>query len=240
MGEYTVRESTVDDGVSKVELIAEPATDYFYNKLIKYLPEFVVENEILTALLRGFEAVLLTAKKYINASMTYALKNYRYQGSPLLQDAVERFLFLNGTETEAKTQYYIENQEYIHQSRGTLNGLGADVRRITGDTTASAELVALNESGWWLDVSFPTIDVNTEKVDSEATASWLGCIDQVNVNCVNSVKTYGLDKIKEIISKYMVPGHVVAHVPQATCIWYVGINKNLDGLELSKLRIYTL
>lgn len=225
-------------GVTRVETITEPATDYFYDKLVKYLPDFVTINDIITAILKGFQAALLTAKKWINASTTYALKNYKWQGAPLLQMANERHIFLSSNETDRQVQYYVENALEIHERRGTKVGLRQDLIRMTEDDTLTISEVDKRQSGWWLDVSYPTIDDDFNP-DVDSTASFLNCIDQIQITLLDSNKKYSTTKLKEIIDKYLVPGHITAHVKtEANLIWYIAVNDDGDDMDLSKIHIY--
>lgn len=221
-------------GITRVETIAEPTTDYFYDKLVKYLPDFIDVNEIMTALLRGFENPLLLAKKNINASTADALKNYRYQGSALLQYAIERGIFLSGNESDIDIQYLIENHETIQQERGTLNGLKADLLRMVKDKNVSIEEVDTEQCGWWGDVSYPCIDEDGN-YDPDATASWGGCSDQVNITTIDNNKKYSVEKLRAIINKYLVPGHVIVNLKtEPDLIWFVAVNDNTDEMDLSK------
>jgi len=220
-------------GVTRVETIAEPAADYFYDKLVKYLPDFVVINEILTAILRGFESVLLTAKKWINASTTYALKNYKWQGAPLLQLAKERHLFLSDNESDRQVQFLVENALEIHEQRGTLPGLREDLIRMTEDESLTITEVDESQSGWWLDVSYPTIDADGDP-DPNATSSRLNCIDQVQITLLNSNGRYSNNKIREITEKYLIPGHVTAIFKfTPTLLWYISVNSAGDQMDMS-------
>lgn len=198
-------------GENRVQTIAEPATNYFYDKLIKYLPAFVVENEILEAILKGFQSVLLEAKKYINASTGYSLTNYRYQGVGLKQSARELFLFLSGEEAERETQWIVENHETIHQQRGSMLGLRNDLYRATRDKYLTIEEVPADECGWWLDETFPQISP-AGAVEKSATASFLDCENQINVNVADNSGAYTEEQLNDIISKYLIPAHTVCNV----------------------------
>ena len=220
-------------GVTRVATLTEPGATYFYDKLVKYLPDFVVVNDILTAILKGLEVPLLLAKKWINASTTYALKNYKWQGTPLLQLAKEAHLFLNDDETDRQIQFLVEHALEIHDQRGTMAGLREDLLRMTEDDTLLIEEVDENQSGWWLDLSYPTIDDDGDP-DPNATASWLNCIDQVNITLLNSNGKYSDAKISEITERYLLPGNVTANFKfGVSLIWYISVNLAGDGMNMS-------
>jgi len=224
-------------GINKIVTISEPAANYLYDKLVKYLPAFVDINELMTAILKGVEAPLLTAKKRINASTTYALKNFKYQDVRLLQLALESILFLNGSESDIEIQYFSEIQEVIHSRRGTLVGLRDDLIRMTGDKAVSVEEVAENQSGWWAGISYPCIDAEGN-FDPNATSSWAGCIDQINIQASNEQKRYSAPLLNQIVSEYLIPAHVIAHLKlQPLLTWYIAVNDDGDGLDLSRISI---
>lgn len=220
---------------SKVQDIDDPETDYFYDKLVKYLPEFVSINTLLTALLRGFETALLAAKQYINASTENALVNHRYSGNELKQYALEKYIFITDDEEDVETQYYIDINEGIHQARGTLVGLVNDLIRITDDENVEVEEVDTEQSGWWLDVSYPGINLDNDRYDNEATATWLGCIDQVSIKVLDSNKKYTEMQLRNLIERYLIPGHVTFNLKtEATILFYIAINDSTDDMDLSK------
>lgn len=181
-------------------------SNYFYNKLLVYLPDFVVINGILTAILKGFQAIFKEIKEQINANVLKALVNYKYQGKPLQQNTIEKRLYLKGISDEWEWQYLLERHLGINQLRGSKVGLEEDLLRILGSTaTITITEIEPDQSGWYLDVSYP--EIYGASVDDLAPASFLTCVDQVLLELENT-NTYNKKVIENIILTRLLPGNV--------------------------------
>lgn len=180
--------------------------NHYYNKLVKYLPSFIEINEVLTAILKGFQAVFKEIKENINANETDALINYRYQGQALYQDAVEKKLYLKGIANEWEWQYYLERHLAINQLRGTHIGLQEDLERLLGiSATISVTIFPPDDCSWILDINYP--EIYHDSYDADSPSSCLTCVDMILIE-IEDTKNYNKKYVENLILRRLLPANV--------------------------------
>ena len=126
--------------------------EFFVSKIKKYLPSFIVNSVILTAII----STVSNAMDVLYTEIT-ALKNSRYTGKGLKLSLAEFHIFYKPTDSEATLQDYYDRRFEILRDRGTEAGITAELAMIS-EAGYSAELYGLDESGIIVEKIFPGID----------------------------------------------------------------------------------
>jgi hypothetical protein len=133
-------------------------------KLIAYLASYVdatvdITNAILTA---------IAAKVQELADAITALPDANYTGVGLKMEVDEWHLLRSGKELDATLQGLLPSRYAIHAARGTEAQAIQDVQRLANDSFAAITFKTEEQTGWWLEGTFP--DIDSTFLDSGALA----------------------------------------------------------------------
>lgn len=137
----------------------EPTKFYLFDLLLKYLPKFVKQNDVVKNLML---TIAITMVKW--ESKTIELPMYELQGGKAsLKYANEDCqIFASSKITDSNLVYAINNFFAIHEKRGTAAGILEDIKRLTNDDSATIAFKGYEECGWFLDVTFPEYNTPTQ------------------------------------------------------------------------------
>ena len=143
----------------------QPSKFYIYDLLLKYLPKFVVKNDLLKHFMRSIAIPLVKWENKL-----YALKNIEISGGkPSLKFANEDCqIFISPNASDDKIINAIKDYFNIHERRGTAAGIIEDIKRLTNDDGATVTYKNYNQCGWFLDVTFPEYN-NATQLGLEST-----------------------------------------------------------------------
>ena len=123
-------------------------------KLIAYLASYIDSTvEITDAILSAIGVKLQELADAITA-----LPDANHTGRGLQMEADEWHILRSGKETDGTLQTLLANRYGLHAARGTEAQAVLDVKRLSGDTTASVSFQTEEQTGWWLEGTFPEID----------------------------------------------------------------------------------
>lgn len=127
---------------------------YIYDSLFEYLPTFInKDSKFLKGFLRALSTVLLEWQKAV-----YTLHIFHLTGFKGIKYANENWkILVTDNISDNDLINNIKATYQIHQSRGTEDGVLADLKRVTGDNNSLTEYYDETECAWWVDRTFPDI-----------------------------------------------------------------------------------
>lgn len=124
---------------------------YLYEKLLDYLPKFVVRNTICKALLKAIAIEFTLWQNEVKK-----LPEYFRSGFPGFKYANEDLqLHISENATKEELQSAVMNSFQIHRERGTTPGILKDIKRLTNDKHATIQFYPYSQCGWIIGETFP-------------------------------------------------------------------------------------
>ena len=124
------------------------------NKLLKYSPTFLKENDILDGL---YQAIANT--DYLLLSEVLNLINVSWTGKGLRKTADLFGLIYNSDDSDANIQAKVMNAFLTNLARGTEAGILQDLRDYIGDSTLTYTLYEPDNCGAIVDKTYEGVDV---------------------------------------------------------------------------------
>ena len=123
-------------------------------KLIAYLASYVNATvDIADAILSAIGTKLQELANAITA-----LPDANHTGRGLQLEADDWHILRSGKETDGTLQTLLASRFSLHAARGTEVQAVLDVKRLSADTTATVTFSTEEQTGWWLEGTFPEKD----------------------------------------------------------------------------------
>ena len=171
---------------------------YIFDKLLEYLPKFIVQNALCQNILRAIAIELVIVKNKFKKLPLYIESGY--PGFKYANSDLQLFISENAADTDLKNALY--NCFKIHKERGTTPGILKDIKRVTNDKHAVIKYYPYYECGWIIGKTYP--EYNSAGKRAYNTNVRIGLDNMLEIQfCNHSLKT---DKeIQKIIRDELVP-----------------------------------
>lgn len=207
----------------------EQSQFYYLNTLLRYLPVYIVRNELCYTIMTAIAINMLKWSIGLKKLLTYKVVgdqgSLKYANSDLQ-------LFLSSKLPAAKIKESVNNFFNIHNLRGTLEGIKADIKRFNNEEEAELKYDGVENCGWILDYTYP--DYSLEGFYNVKSNVQLD-LDNILDITVKNKSGYSLEYFKKTIRQEFVPLVVNVRfniVRPHTVMWGEIINgfKNKFGL----------
>jgi hypothetical protein len=172
---------------------------YYLNTLLRYLPAYIVRNELCITILTAIAFNMLKWSVELKKLLTYKVVgdegSLKYANSDLQ-------LFISPKTSPAKIKEAVNNFYNIHDARGTFEGIKADIKRLNNQEEAELKYERGENCGWILDHTYP--DYSLEGYYNIKSNTYLDLDNLLDITLKNK-SGYDLAYFKRIIRQEFIP-----------------------------------